>query len=309
MLPTDTFAVYLVAGILAVSAATIVLLLIRTKHTESVSYLKYLAVFILINFLMGALYLWEAFHEVITGNFGYSFVCRVADISLFVAQAYIWVRYLFSSTSEKNTLLKRLSAPGFAVIFIISFITYGFFINSGYEATSSFTAIAEIAIATGISIFQIAGEISVIREKPGRLSVIYTAAVSLILLVNGWWNAVCVLVLLKTDGFIMLTYSTHYCLAGITVLTLIYIYKTDFHSTFLSSSVPDENALINAAVIKYGISEREKDVLILACEGKTNPDIAEELFISINTVKHHLHSIYAKMDVGSRVEMVRKVRG
>ena len=62
MLLTDTFAVYLVAGILAVSAATIVLLLIRTKHTESVSYLKYLAVFILINFLMGALYLWEAFH-------------------------------------------------------------------------------------------------------------------------------------------------------------------------------------------------------------------------------------------------------
>lgn len=309
MLLTDTFAVYLIAGILAVSAATIVLLLIRTKHTEGVSYLKYLAVFILINFLMGALDLWETFHEMNTGGYGYSFACRVTDISLFVVQAYIWVRYLFSSTSDKNTLLKRLSAPGFAVIFIIGFITYGFFINSGYEATSSFTVIGEIVIAAGISFFQIAGEVSIIREKPGRQSVIYTAAVNLLLLVNGWWNAVCVLVLLRTEGFIPLTYCTHYCLAAITVLTLIYIYRTDFQSTFLSSSVPDENALINAAVMKYGITEREKDVLILACEGKTNLDIAGELFISINTVKHHLHSIYEKMDVSSRVEMVRKVRG
>ena len=54
------------------------------------------------------------------------------------------------------------------------------------------------------------------------------------------------------------------------------------------------------------ISEREISVLKLVVEGKTNHEIAESLFISINTVKNHLKNIFKKMNVSSRAEAVAK---
>lgn len=54
------------------------------------------------------------------------------------------------------------------------------------------------------------------------------------------------------------------------------------------------------------ISEREISVLKLVVEGKTNYEIAESLFISINTVKNHLKNIFKKMNVSSRAEAVAK---
>ena len=44
------------------------------------------------------------------------------------------------------------------------------------------------------------------------------------------------------------------------------------------------------------ISEREFEVLQLIYNGKTNQQIAEELFISVNTIKKHINSSYLKLD-------------
>jgi DNA-binding CsgD family transcriptional regulator len=49
-----------------------------------------------------------------------------------------------------------------------------------------------------------------------------------------------------------------------------------------------------------GLSDREFEVLRLAAGGKTNAEIAEALFISPRTVKGHLESVYAKLNVDSR---------
>lgn len=63
---------------------------------------------------------------------------------------------------------------------------------------------------------------------------------------------------------------------------------------------------VDIAPILSMISEREAAVLKLLVEGKTNPSIAEQLFISINTVKNHLKNIYKKMGVTSRSQAVAK---
>ena len=43
------------------------------------------------------------------------------------------------------------------------------------------------------------------------------------------------------------------------------------------------------------VSEREFEVLKLIYEGKTNQQIAEALFVSVNTVKKHINSAYLKL--------------
>jgi DNA-binding NarL/FixJ family response regulator len=52
------------------------------------------------------------------------------------------------------------------------------------------------------------------------------------------------------------------------------------------------------------VSEREIDVLKLMAQGKSNKEIGSVLFISAGTVKSHVKSIFAKLNVNSRAEAV-----
>jgi len=56
-----------------------------------------------------------------------------------------------------------------------------------------------------------------------------------------------------------------------------------------------------------GISSQEYNVLKLIWQGKKNAEIAESLFVSINTIKPHVNKIYSKLEVNSRVQAVTKV--
>jgi two-component system nitrate/nitrite response regulator NarL len=51
------------------------------------------------------------------------------------------------------------------------------------------------------------------------------------------------------------------------------------------------------------LSDREKEVVQLIVEGCRNKEIAEKLFISEQTVKNHLHSIFDKLGVSDRLEL------
>jgi NarL family two-component system response regulator LiaR len=55
---------------------------------------------------------------------------------------------------------------------------------------------------------------------------------------------------------------------------------------------------------KYNLTERELEVLRLMVEGLNNVEIAERLVIARSTVKFHVSSILAKLNVSSRVEAV-----
>jgi len=59
---------------------------------------------------------------------------------------------------------------------------------------------------------------------------------------------------------------------------------------------------------KYGITEREQEIILKVMQGKSNEDIARELVISLATVKTHLHNIYKKIGIESRYELLARVR-
>ena len=52
-----------------------------------------------------------------------------------------------------------------------------------------------------------------------------------------------------------------------------------------------------------GLTERERDVARAIAEGKTNAEIAAELFMSVPTVKTHISRLLAKLDLNNRVQI------
>jgi DNA-binding CsgD family transcriptional regulator len=59
---------------------------------------------------------------------------------------------------------------------------------------------------------------------------------------------------------------------------------------------------------EYKISKREEEVIHKLCEGKTNKEISETLFISLQTVKDHVYRIYQKTDVKNRVQLINLIQ-
>jgi DNA-binding CsgD family transcriptional regulator len=57
----------------------------------------------------------------------------------------------------------------------------------------------------------------------------------------------------------------------------------------------------------YKITKREMEVIDLICLGKTNKEIADELFISVETVKDHNYKIFQKTGVKNRTQLVKLV--
>ena len=55
------------------------------------------------------------------------------------------------------------------------------------------------------------------------------------------------------------------------------------------------------------LSKREKEVLNLVLQGKSNKQIALSLGITIRTVEFHLKNVYAKFQVNSRIELILKL--
>jgi DNA-binding CsgD family transcriptional regulator len=56
------------------------------------------------------------------------------------------------------------------------------------------------------------------------------------------------------------------------------------------------------------LSERELEVLSLLASGRTNSEVARDLFVSVGTVKSHTGNIYRKLDARNRAEALARAR-
>jgi len=53
-----------------------------------------------------------------------------------------------------------------------------------------------------------------------------------------------------------------------------------------------------------GLSDRESEILALITQGKSNAEVAALTYLSPNTVKSYIRTIYRKIEVGSRTQAV-----
>jgi NarL family two-component system response regulator LiaR len=62
------------------------------------------------------------------------------------------------------------------------------------------------------------------------------------------------------------------------------------------------------SLIQTDLSPREIEVLHLIAQGFSNQEIADRLFVSLNTVKSHSSNVFVKLDVKRRTQAVQKAR-
>jgi DNA-binding NarL/FixJ family response regulator len=72
----------------------------------------------------------------------------------------------------------------------------------------------------------------------------------------------------------------------------------------LSPTSPPSSPPPQKASEKLGLTERERDVLRLIGQGRTNSEIAAELYVSEATVKTHINHIFSKLGARSRAQAV-----
>jgi len=68
------------------------------------------------------------------------------------------------------------------------------------------------------------------------------------------------------------------------------------------AKMPSQRRSRSAASYPGGLSEREVEVIRLLAAGRTNQQIAEDLFVSLNTIAYHLRNIFNKTGSSNRTE-------
>lgn len=88
------------------------------------------------------------------------------------------------------------------------------------------------------------------------------------------------------------------------MLPVYFRYRADLSKLLIHG---EGNLTFDRFCSTFEISKREKEVIHEICKGLTNQQIADKLFISLQTVKDHTHRIYGKTFCTSRAQLIRMV--
>ncbi len=62
------------------------------------------------------------------------------------------------------------------------------------------------------------------------------------------------------------------------------------------------------AIVKIGLTPRELEVLQLMAQGLSNQEIADQLFVSLNTIKTHISNVLSKLEAERRTQAIQKAK-
>lgn len=80
-------------------------------------------------------------------------------------------------------------------------------------------------------------------------------------------------------------------------------------STAVTIEAADAGDLLGPTLLAMGLTRRERDVCLQVLAGRSTASIAGELFISANTVQDHLKTVFDKVGVRSRRDLVVRLQG
>jgi DNA-binding CsgD family transcriptional regulator len=215
-----------------------------------------------------------------------------------------WYLLIKTASDLVNRMVSHRVTITYFVIATLSFLVYGIILRSlpdrdemEYETLNRIIRIAfyitEIAVKLYIVILVLPAAL-----KSGNLSKrIFLFRFSLYLLA------------MSVTGAVALHFAYLHPIFGLYFLLIFFgsdiglIFITRFYLRNNAAEFEESRNPAEDLYQKYGISKREKDIIRQICLGRTNQEIADELFISIQTVKDHTYNIFRKVNVTNRVQL------
>lgn len=206
--------------------------------------------------------------------------------------------------SIKTTYLKRIQISVFAIALMFILLLYSFFkfpfsqINLLFDYIKNYSHII-ISIAILIScIFN--------RNKNGVKDIFKIASSYLLVFSILSINSLIFFKQYISHSTYTLINPLAFVILNTVPLTYLKIYLL-FSDFSLLSQEENRDSIMQKIGKKHSLTKRELEVLNLMSKTKTNDEIAEILFISVKTVKNHIHHIYKKTGVKSRIQIINMV--
>lgn len=310
---------------LGLQGLTLVSIIIKHNVSGNTNLLKATRNFAIISLVLGLFYYITYYREIVLGEFEANFILRGLDAIIFYAMGHGWVKLvdaIVDSDNPKLVLWRKWTNKVFVVLMISSAAIYIFLLDNYYTTDvmweEVFVIISEVILGITVVVFTSAYVILGYKDIKDKISRRYIVSVSILINFNNLWNNIVVIAVFLKQISLTLWCTKLYGVTSILLLvinlaTLFYIYKKDFTPIYLDKGKEDRPYLSEAEILdlvaqEHGLTQRERDVMVLAYGGMTNPDIAEELFISKHTVKRHMHNIFEKLEVSARMELVHLIK-
>ena len=86
----------------------------------------------------------------------------------------------------------------------------------------------------------------------------------------------------------------HYTILIIVITSSLSLVIVLYFLLYFQNNKMTENDAVKNISVKYKLGAQEEKVLNLLIQGLSNQEIADELFVSINTIRNHVANIYKK---------------
>ena len=318
---------YMVAIFLGLSGlALIMMCLIHGDYIRADSF-KAMRNFLIMGFLVGGFFFFFYYKEVILKVYDLGSIGRAADYTVTLGFVFTWITLVNQLIGKEK--LKKLyfwTKVIFAADLLAECIMAAFILDDYYyvavpgirQAAAAAHFVFTAMAVTFIMIYMVEG-IKEIRNSGSHRFVVRISVLLVIFKITGLVFSINYLY-----GIYGVTIGsawggktfdpTGILLIAMNLITIIFVYKTDFSPLFSINSENTKNqpngdltTAIDQIAEAHHLTEREREILVLAYNGYTNPDIAEKLNISFNTAKRHMHHIFEKLDVGTRIELVHMI--
>ncbi len=187
----------------------------------------------------------------------------------------------------------------FGIIIILGFVIREMVFSEALPLFKYYYSAAALLYSAATALILITGK----ADSPGRHDRYYLAGV----IAAGAVMQAAVLLLMPYSVWMALIFV----FLLFAVITLLPLYLT-YQAVLKPCMPPDPLQLPHGMedfIRRHEISSREADIIAGICNGLSNQEIADKLFISLQTVKDHTSRIYSKTNARNRMQLMTMVRG
>jgi DNA-binding CsgD family transcriptional regulator len=301
---------YLIAILFVLTVAITtgsILISVHLRNTYKADFFPALVFFQVFYFTFGFYAIWGQF---IVSSFLSPFVTprllgKITDLTLLLGLPFLALGSLMFLRLSRE-ISGRKTGKLFALWFLLlnTFLLFGIgYVFVKYQNIKTFTVVKYYYILFNL-VFTVYGSYNLISVKKGQnkllpvdLKNLVFGLLSLMLIQNG------ILLFYKGNIYIALLFILIYFISS-GLLPVFLRYKADL-SVLLPKGESTES--FGKFCEKFEISRRETEIIHEICRGLTNQQIADKLFISLQTVKDHTHRIYFKTNSNSRAQLMKMV--